>query len=422
MLDTAAKSPTKYDTWVRDTANGELYPADMADRVGIGTATPVERLDVQNGNINLDTSSATSGQITQNGETVFHTYNGNIFIGDSCGNFTMSDDLYNIGIGNKNLKNNTSGETNIALGHFALQNNTIGVGNIAIGVETMLNNISGNANIAFGAGTLSSNSTGDGNTAVGASSAGKNTEGFSNTAIGFNALSENILGDGNTVIGAGAFMNNTDADSNVVIGISAGNANTDGDHNIFIGSNAAYNETGSNKLYIENSNADSAGALIFGNFATDELYINGSLDVDDTITSPWYRNQIITIPFGIFGAGALGDTTKYYFNYPNKVQSTINNASNRNIALDGTIIAINVNFKSSAATSAEEISLYIDINDNIYLIDTTGNSTVDKYFNNNSLNIAIKKGDKYEFYFYIPLMTTNPSAISGFGEMYIKLD
>ena len=46
---------------------------------------------------------------------------------------------------------------------------------------------------------------------------------------------------------------------------------------MFIGYNAGYDETGSNKLYIENS--DSSNPLIYGEFDNDFVKINGGFQV-----------------------------------------------------------------------------------------------------------------------------------------------
>jgi trimeric autotransporter adhesin len=57
--------------------------------------------------------------------------------------------------------------------------------------------------------------------------------------------------------------------------------NLTGSGNIAIGKSAGYNETGSNKLYIENSN--SATPLIYGEFDTNLARINGKLEVTGTV-------------------------------------------------------------------------------------------------------------------------------------------
>jgi len=57
----------------------------------------------------------------------------------------------------------------------------------------------------------------------------------------------------------------------------AGVFNTTGSGNVFLGYTAGYNETGSNKLYIDNSNT--ATPLIYGEFDNNILTINGNLEV-----------------------------------------------------------------------------------------------------------------------------------------------
>jgi len=64
--------------------------------------------------------------------------------------------------------------------------------------------------------------------------------------------------------------------TNTAFGYKAG-YNIAGTGNVFLGYQAAYNETGSNKLYIENSN--SATPLIYGDFSTDAITINGSCSI-----------------------------------------------------------------------------------------------------------------------------------------------
>lgn len=120
----------------------------------------------------------------------------------------------------------------------------------------------------------------------------------SNIAIGKSAMLYNQTGDFNVVVGyqAGQGVIANSYTSNVLIGHQAGYSDTTGSYNVFIGYKAGYNETDSNKLYIENS--DSISPLIYGDFSTDELTINGDLRVTgalsgslvsritDTITSP----------------------------------------------------------------------------------------------------------------------------------------
>lgn len=71
-------------------------------------------------------------------------------------------------------------------------------------------------------------------------------------------------GDDNVAIGSGAFGSNATGNQNVIAGVESGKSLVSGSGNVFVGFNAGLNETGSNKLYIENS--DSGTPLIYGEF------------------------------------------------------------------------------------------------------------------------------------------------------------
>lgn len=71
-------------------------------------------------------------------------------------------------------------------------------------------------------------------------------------------------GDDNVVIGCGAFGKNASGSENVIVGVESGKNLVSGSGNVFVGFNAGLNETGSNKLFVENS--DSATPLIYGEF------------------------------------------------------------------------------------------------------------------------------------------------------------
>ena len=120
------------------------------------------------------------------------------------------------------------------------------------------------------------------NAALGWETMKNNTSGRQNVSFGAQALFYNETGSYNVVLGSGALYNNISGSNNVVIGEDAG-SNTLGDGNILIGKEAGLNETGSNKLYIENSN--SVAPLIGGDFTTDEVTINGSLEITGDVTS-----------------------------------------------------------------------------------------------------------------------------------------
>ncbi|MFK5877893.1 MAG: hypothetical protein QM478_00200 [Flavobacteriaceae bacterium] len=197
------------------------------------------------------------------------------FIGNGAGVNDDGGNHYNTGIGNNILHNNTTGHNNTANGASPLFYNTEGYHNTA------------NGSVA-----LYSNTTGNSNTANGVYSLNMNTIGSSNTASGHSSL-RNIIGDNNTALGA-----------------NAGFLNEIGSGNIFLGYSAGYFETGSNKLYIENSN--STTPLIGGDFSTNEVTINGSIaivdgteGVDKVLTSDVNGKASWVVP--VTGATILND-------------------------------------------------------------------------------------------------------------------
>lgn len=236
----------------------------------------------------------------------------------------------NTALGYSALQLNTGGNENVAIGNFALGRNT-GSGNVAIGHESMFgsgsafNNStaigwhalfgnSGSNNTAVGYNALQGNLTATGNTAVG-SSALNNETGSNNTAVGTNAGFENQNGSNNTYVGFEAGRYNTfAANNNAFFGFqaglfSSGSANTalgsntlkgnfatsnnvaigynaltanQGSGNVAIGYNAGVAETGSNKLYITNSNTTPTTSLIYGEFSpTRILRTNSTFQIGD---------------------------------------------------------------------------------------------------------------------------------------------
>jgi hypothetical protein len=123
------------------------------------------------------------------------------------------------------------------------------------------------------------NTTGNSNTFLGYYAGYNNTTGDSNTFLGYYAGYNNTTGDSNTFLGRSAGFSNSTGYSNTFLGNYAGFRNTTGHRNVFIGYNAGYNETGSDRLYIHNS--DSNSPLIYGDFNVRSVQINGSLNIAD---------------------------------------------------------------------------------------------------------------------------------------------
>jgi len=225
--------------------------------------------------------------------------NRNVFVGDSAG------------------LSNISGNDNVFIGKAAGQANTTGNSNVILGSKAgYLNNGDYNIFIGFESG-MKNNATGDArysnlNTFIGYKAGRENTKGWHNLAIGFQAGMTNsdatnqfFIGDnsgeklvdgyGNTFVGHLTGAKVTDASNNTFIGYQVGYNNLTGDNNtilgyaagihvtgsgnILIGSRAGYDETRSNKLYIENSSVDSTEALVWGDFENNLLRFNANVGI-----------------------------------------------------------------------------------------------------------------------------------------------
>jgi hypothetical protein len=138
-------------------------------------------------------------------------------------------------------------------------------------------------------GSLSANTTGSNNTAQGYNALNANTTGAQNTAFGEATMSVNTTGSNNTAIGKNALQSNTSGSQNTAIGLGAGSTNSQGTGNIFVGYMAGSQETGSNKLYIDNSST--TAPLIYGDFDTDSLTLNGDVKVTGTLSADTVKSS-----------------------------------------------------------------------------------------------------------------------------------
>ena len=167
-------------------------------------------------------------------------------------------------------------EGTIVIGEEAGENDIYSGNNVYIGYQSGQSNISGSSNTFIGYQTGQSN-TGTANTFIGKQAGKNNTSGEYNSALGRGAGLANTTGSDNVYLGSYAGFINTTGGQNVYLGTSTGGSNQTGSYNIFIGYQAGYNETNSNKLYIENSS--SASPLIYGEFDNDYLQVNGNLSI-----------------------------------------------------------------------------------------------------------------------------------------------
>ncbi len=167
----------------------------------------------------------------------------NTFIGSSAGRSTDSD--HNTCLGSNSGTNNT-GYSNTFIGSYAGMKNTIG-----------------GYNVFLGRGAGWNIQDGSGNTFIGSGAGANIKSGQENIIIGSGAAGENYFAGSGT------------GSSNIIIGNRAGYSLSNTSSNIFIGNEAGYNETGSNLLVIENSS--SSTPLVYGNFETNKVNINGDL-------------------------------------------------------------------------------------------------------------------------------------------------
>jgi hypothetical protein len=231
-----------------------------------------------------------------------------IFLGIDAGLNDDGTDNRNVGVGYQALASNATGLRNTANGYQSLYSNITGVRNTANGYQSLFFNFSGvnntangyqslypnttgYSNTANGSFSLYSNTTGNRNTANGTASLYSNTTGVLNNANGFQSLRYNTTGVLNNANGSYSLYSNTTGNHNTALGNSAGYINIFGDANVFLGNESGYFETGSNKLYIEDTNADADNALIYGEFGTDNtttgniLRINGELQLGTSVAN-----------------------------------------------------------------------------------------------------------------------------------------
>ena len=175
--------------------------AALVGAANVFTATQT----IDTGNLDLDNSTATAGNITKNGVTFLHNFGlENTFLGKNAGNLSTTG-IQNSGFGLGALGANTTGYYNTAAGYYGLFSNTTGSYNTALGVQGLWSNTTGTWNTANGAFALNFNTTGDFNTASGNQALLNNTTGSSNTAVGHHAGAEGTTGSNNIYLGANVF-------------------------------------------------------------------------------------------------------------------------------------------------------------------------------------------------------------------------
>lgn len=246
-------------------------------QVGIGTTSPTELLDIESSDAvktAIDINNTSTGdpliKFQVNGSTKF-----------SLGVDNSDADKFKIGTADLSTGTSVTIDANGDVGI----NDTDPAYKLEVGGDVNLVN----ATDVYRIGTvhvLSKPNTQNIYVGEGAGNANDAT-GADNVFVGYNAGYTNSSADYNTFLGSGAGYSNTTGGNNTALGFEAGYLNETGTANVFIGYQAGYNETGSNKLYIDNSNTTTP--LIYGDFSTDELTINGALVVNEQSADKDFR-------------------------------------------------------------------------------------------------------------------------------------
>ncbi|MEI2738784.1 MAG: hypothetical protein V9F01_08365 [Chitinophagaceae bacterium] len=210
-----------------------------AQNIGIGTTTPVFKLDVRNGSINTD-SVYRIGAIT----VLAVPGTGNLFIGRDAGMINTSS--YNTFSGELAGSSNTTGNSNSFFGQAAGYTNSSGDHNSFFGRATGFGNTTGSSNSFFGRSAAYANTSGNYNTAIGNASLTTNTIGTLNTALGYNANVNTDALTNATVVGANARV---DCDNCLVLGSVSGINGATSGVNVGIGTNSPQT-----RLHISGSN------------------------------------------------------------------------------------------------------------------------------------------------------------------------
>jgi len=168
-----------------------------------------------------------------------------------------------------------------------------------------------------------------------------------NTAVGYGALENNAPtatdnGYRNTAVGSMSLVGNTTGAYNTAVGYQAGYTNQTGSGNVFLGYKAGYNETGSNRLYIANSDTST---LIYGQFdtlmvgintttVTDTLSVKGGVHVDQggVFDGSSFHSPAAALKFGsgdsgegiasLRGASGNIDGLDFYTSYTSRMSIT----------------------------------------------------------------------------------------------------
>jgi hypothetical protein len=222
-------------------------------------------------------------------------FNGSMILGHrTTGSLSLA--RYNTAVGIGSLDAITSGDDNTAIGYNALSAAQDAFGLTAVGSGALEKAVNATRTVAIGYQAGYNITSGQYSVFVGFESGKAYTSQANSVGVGYQSLLV-ATGDDNVAIGSQASVGVTSGIRNVVIGSGAGANVTTGNSNIIIGYAAGPSANVSNSLYIDNSQTNSP--LIYGDFSTDQLTLNGHVEVAIGTTTS-------TVPFSIVGTGIQG--------------------------------------------------------------------------------------------------------------------
>ena len=189
----------------------------------------------------------------------------------------------------------STGTSNTFIGSLAGSSNTTGINNVYLGRSSGLQNLGSN-NTFSGA-----NSGGNSGCVLSVCS----TTGNFNSFYGSLSGNANNGGNNNAFFGANAGgIKNTTGSNNTYLGYSSG-ATNNGSGNVFLGVNSgpsgnSLGTTVNNQLFVDNS--VNSNPLIWGDFANDQLKLNGTVGIGSITafpTSQIYSNYKLFVTGGI---------------------------------------------------------------------------------------------------------------------------
>ncbi|MBU0764988.1 MAG: tail fiber domain-containing protein, partial [Bacteroidetes bacterium] len=226
---------------------------------------------------NANTTGASNVYIGYMSGYQAQTTSHNTFVGTNSGmNFSLTSNGGNTLIGYNSGMSLQSGNNNSFFGYSSGWQMTNGTHNVMIGNNAGSQQHTGDFNSYLGSESAYYNADGDYNTISGYQ-AGRGVYGNSYNycaLYGYKAGYSNSTGANNTFLGSYSGYSVETGGFNTMIGYKSGYLGT-GSSNVFIGYMAGYFETGNSKLYIDNSSTSSP--LIFGDFAANDVQINGDL-------------------------------------------------------------------------------------------------------------------------------------------------